>query len=152
MEFESMRDILNFALSKEHASEQFYLNLADQMKDAVTQAVFRNIAKQERKHAEELELEFIKHGYTLSSVSGKDSDYQWQEQLELDEQAKNMNYSDALTVAIQKERAAFQLYTQLVGMTNNIKFRDILLQLAEEEMRHVIQFEHEYDAVLHHKE
>ena len=153
MEFESMRDILKFAISKEQASEQFYLNLAGQMKDVATQTVFRAIAKQEKKHAEALELEIVKQGYTLSSVDGNELDYQWQEQLELDEQAKNMNYSDALMVAIQKERAAFQLYTQLVGMTNDIKFRDVLLQLAEEEMRHVIQFEREYDTVLqHHKE
>ncbi len=152
MEYESIMDILNFAISKERASELFYLNLADQMKDSVTQSVFRAIAQQEKKHTEALELEIVKQGYTLSSVSGKELDYEWQEQIELDEQAKNMNYSDALMVAIQKERAAFQLYTQLIGMTTDIKFRDVLLQLAEEEMRHVIKFEREYDMVLHHKE
>ena len=52
-------------------------------------------------------------------------------------------------IAIQKERAAFQLYTQLITMTQEPEFRKMLLELAEEEMRHVIQFEREYDAVSH---
>lgn len=152
MDFESVVDILHFAMSKEQASQQFYLDLASQMKDSITQNVFLAIAKQEEKHEEAIKLEILKQGYTLSSVEtdpAVESDYQWQERLELNEDAKSMSYVDALMVAIQKERASFQLYTQLISMTQDMTFRKVLLDLAEEEMRHVIQFEREYDSVTH---
>ena len=152
MKFESVADILHFAISKEQASRQFYLDLASQMEDSTTKSVFLAIAKQEEKHEESIKLEVVKQGYTLYSVETEgavESDYQWQEQLELNEDAKRMSYADALMVAIQKERAAFQLYTQLISMTQDMTFRKVLLELAEEEMRHVIQFEREYDSVTH---
>ncbi|MBL7214643.1 MAG: ferritin family protein [Phycisphaerae bacterium] len=152
MDFKSVADLLHFAISKEQASKQFYLDLASQMKDVTTQSIFQTIAKQEEKHEEALKLEVIKQGYTLplnEDDSAQSSEYQWQEHLELDENGMHMNYTEALMLAIQKERAAFQLYTQLIAMTQELEFREMLLELAEEEMRHVIQFEREYDAVSH---
>ena len=151
MEFKSIRNLLNFAISKEQASRQFYQDIASRMKDKSAQRVFEAIAKQEEKHEEALRLEVLKQGFTLSDDVDpiESADYDWQERLELDQEAIHMNYIDALMVAIQKERAAFQLYTQLIAMTQEPQFRRILLGSAEEEMRHVIQFEREYDAVSH---
>lgn len=150
MEFKSVRDLLNFAIAKEQASQQFYRNLASQMKDTNTKKMFQAFSMQEEKHEEALRLEVIKQGYTLKEADKEViSDYDWQERLELDQEAMNMNYTDALILAIQKERAAFQLYTQLISMTQESHFRKMLLELAEEEMRHVIQIEREYDAVSH---
>jgi rubrerythrin len=151
MKFESTADLLHFAISKEQASQHFYRELASQMKDAAAQKIFQVIAQQEQRHEEVLKLELIKQGYTLAPETGspRPADYEWQEHLELDQDALNMNYAEALLVAIQKERAAFQLYTQLITMAQAQQFRTMLLELAEEEMRHVIQFEREYDAVSH---
>jgi rubrerythrin len=152
MDFQSVADLLHFAISKEVASQQFYLDLASQMSDPATQSIFQAIAKQEKKHEEMLKLEMLKKGYTLREEENKRdviSDYDWQERLELNADAKNMSFSEALMVAIQKERAAFQLYAQLIAMVQDTEFRKMLLELAEEEMRHVIKFEREYDSVTH---
>ena len=154
MDFKSIAEVLNFAISKERASEQFYIDLAAEMKDAATQSVFQVIAKQEHAHAESLELEMMKAGYTLrdESIRVSETEFEWAESLEVDEEAQNMNYADGLLLAIQKERAAFQLYAQLVGVVDNLEFRRLLLDLAEEEMRHVLQFEREYETIAHHKD
>ena len=56
MDFKSISEVLNFAMSKEKASEQFYLDLAEQMDDHMTQAVFRTIAAQEKNHVAALEV------------------------------------------------------------------------------------------------
>lgn len=150
MDFESIPDLLHFAISKERAAQQFYLDLASQMKNVTAQRIFEAVAKQEQKHEEALKLEVLKQGYTLGEeTDSPSSEYDWQEELELDEESLNMNYMGALMVAVQKERASFQLYTQLIGLTQDPEFRKMLLELAEEEMRHVIQFEREYDAVSH---
>ncbi len=152
MDFKSIADVLDFAISKERASEQFYTDLAVQMKDPATQSIFQVIAKQENAHAESLELEMMKAGYTLRKESTliSEGDFEWAEALEVDDDARNMNYADGLLLAIQKERAAFQLYAQLIGVIDNLEFRRLLLDLAEEEMRHVLQFEREYETITHH--
>lgn len=149
MNFESIHKLLLFAISKEQASRQFYLELAGQMNDMVSRRMFEAVARQEEKHEEMLKLEVLKEGYTLSAQNEAAAAFDWQEHLELEGDAQNMNYADVLMVAIQKERAAFQLYTQLISMTEQPDIRKMLLELAEEEMRHVIQFEREYDSVSH---
>ena len=65
----------------------------------------------------------------------------------MDENAENMDYRMAILIAIQKEKAAFQLYTQILGMVKEPEYRRIFMELAQEEMRHVIQFEREYQAM-----
>lgn len=152
MDFQTIDALLRFAISKEQASKQFYLDLSAQMTDTVARRIFQTIAGQEEKHEEALKLEMMKQGYTLSmqeTDSAKSPDFDWQERLELDPETINMDYADALMVAIQKERAAFQLYAQLISMAQEPQMRQMLLELAEQEMRHVIQFEREYDAVSH---
>ena len=89
MEFKSVRDLLNFAITKEQASQQFYRDLASQVKDTNTKKMFQAFSVQEEKHEEALKLEIIKQGYTLSREIEAEaaSDYDWQEQLELDQDA-----------------------------------------------------------------
>lgn len=150
MKFKSIRDILSFAISKEQASKEFYEDMAAHMNDSATRMIFEMLSKEEKKHVELLELELVKQGYTIPAPTELDDDIiqAWEAVVEIDE-ASIDNYVNALALAIQKERAAFQLYAQLVGTMKQPEFRRLLLELAEEEMRHVLQFEREYDAVTH---
>lgn len=154
MNMESILDVLKFAISKEQASEQFYKELSAEMTDSAAKSIFQVIAKQEQHHAEALKLEIMKAGFTYNDEDplGSDSEYEWDEHLELGDDARDMGYVDALLLAIQKERAAFGLYAQLVGMTRDLELRKLLLELAEEEMRHVLQFEREYETVTHQED
>ena len=153
MEFKSMQDILEFAVSKEQASIQFYKDLVSQMNNPTTQALFTTLIRDEQNHLEALHLEMNKLGYTVKPQDSEtDPAYLWEERLELDDQARDMDFIGALVLAIQKERAAFRLYTQILGTTNNEEFAKVLLELAEEEMRHVLQLEREYEVAMHHKD
>ncbi len=152
MDFDSIADLLHFAISREQASKRFYLDMALRMKDTNTRNILEVIAAQEEKHEEALKLEVLKQGLTLSpdfDASVPAAVYDWHKTLMKDPDTANMSYIDALAMAIDKERASFQLYTQMIGMTQDMELRRMLLELAEEEMRHVIQFEREYDAVSH---
>jgi rubrerythrin len=60
----------------------------------------------------------------------------------------NMNYKDALIFAMQKEKASFHLYFDLAREIKNQIHRDIFLSLAQEEARHKLRFEIEYDDVV----
>ena len=50
MEFESIHEILEFAVSKEEASVQFYKDLASKMGNSATQSLFEVFVQNEKKH------------------------------------------------------------------------------------------------------
>ncbi|MHC5157697.1 MAG: ferritin-like domain-containing protein [Planctomycetota bacterium] len=153
MEFETIQDILEFAISKEQASVQFYKDLASQMSDQATRALFETLVRNEQTHIQVLQLEINKLGYTVKpEEQAPASVYLWEERLELDDEARDMDFVDALVLGIQKERAAFRLYAQILGSTENEQFAKTLMELAEEEMRHVLQLEREYEVVTHRKD
>jgi rubrerythrin len=142
MEFRYLQDILIFALAKEESSVRFYRALAARVKNPDTMTIFQALTHQEEKHIDAVKLEMFKQGYTVSetSLKGIPDD---EVSLELDAQAEQMSYLDALRMAVRKERAAFKLFAELMAMARQPDARNMLLELAEEEMRHVLQLEHE---------
>jgi len=56
-----------------------------------------------------------------------------------------MTYAQALVVAMSKEKAAFRLYYDLAKTAGNEEMRDIFIALAQEESKHKLRFEIEYD-------
>jgi rubrerythrin len=59
--------------------------------------------------------------------------------------SSEMMYSDALVVAMKKEKAAFKLYMALSERAANTEMKSLFLSLAQEESRHKLRFELEYD-------
>jgi rubrerythrin len=140
--------VLGFALSKEQASVQFYQDLGNRMTESTTQTLFSVLLKNELEHVEMIRLEMEKLGYTIpDSPDEAASDYEWQERLEIGDATRDMTFMEALMLAIQKERAAFRLYTHLLGQNQSSEHEAILMELAEEEMRHVLQLEREYESI-----
>ena len=153
MEFKTIPEILRFSISKEQASIQFYQDLLLQLVDPAAQSLFEVLIYKEREHVAALQLEIEKLGHTVDTrKESLDSEFHWDERLETDEQPQMMNFVGALLLAIQKERAAFRLYAKLLAVVKDEQITEVLLELAEEEMRHVLQLEREYEAVTHRKE
>ena len=65
--------------------------------------------------------------------------------VDIDKSRDDLNYQDALIVAMKEEKAAFKLYTTLAGKTDDPEARAIFLMLAQEEAKHKLRFEIEYD-------
>ena len=59
-----------------------------------------------------------------------------------------MGIQQVLQMAIEKEKAAFELYVELAGKIDDENSRQTLLALAEEEVKHKMRFEYEYDVLL----
>ena len=152
MEFESIPDILKFSISKEQASIQFYRDLLRHLSDPTTQSLFEVLIQKEQEHVEALQFEIEKLGLTVDTDTGKiDSTFLWDERLETDGPLPHMSFVDTLLLAIQKERAAFRLYAKLLATVKDEELGEVLMELAEEEMRHVLQLEREYEAITHHE-
>jgi len=56
-----------------------------------------------------------------------------------------VEHKDVLAMAIRKERRSFRFYAQLAGMASEGPVREACLELAEEEARHLLQFETAYN-------
>ena len=60
-------------------------------------------------------------------------------------QGSELDYQQALIVAMKKEKAAFKLYTNLAEHTEQQEYRHLFRALAQEEAKHKLRFEIEYD-------
>ena len=74
--------------------------------------------------------------------SQTDSEYQYF--IETDE-CRTMDYADLLRLCIEKEDISFRLYIDLATQMTHDESRDAILALAEEELRHKLRFEAEFD-------
>lgn len=152
MEFKSIPEILRFSISKERASVRFYRDMMSKADNPATKSLFKVLIQKEQEHIAALQLEIEKLGHTVdASKEALDSVFRWDERLEPNDPAPNMSFTEALLLAVQKERAAFRLYARLLGSVRDEHLSKTLLELAEEEMRHVLHLEREYETITHHK-
>jgi len=142
-EFCSIDDILDFAISNEENAENFYTELAEKMDRQVMKQVFLDFAEEEGRHAEMLKKVKTDQKITLSDAPVADikiADYLVSSKAE-----PNMSYQDALILAMKREKAAFSLYQDLARKISDPGLQKLFTKLANEEAKHKMHFEVEYD-------
>jgi rubrerythrin len=60
----------------------------------------------------------------------------------------SLDYQQALIVAMKAEKAAYKLYNDLASTTDDPTVKALFLSLAQEEAKHKLRFEIEYDEVI----
>lgn len=143
--FDSFREVLDFAIDREIEANQFYTGLAEKMKRPAMREVFEAFAKEELGH--KAKLEALKQGKKVQ-VGKAPADLRIADYVVDVEASAAMTYEDALVLAMKKEKAAFRLYMDLAAQVSNADQKTLFLALAEEEARHKLRFEIEYDTVV----
>jgi rubrerythrin len=142
--FDSVEAVLDFAIDSETESRQFYLDLADKAKNKAMSQAFKEMADEEERHRNKLEA--VKRGdidFTPSVEKVRDlkiADY-----TVAPSPSGDLNYADALVIAMNKEKAAYRLYTKMADSVDSGELVDLFLALAQEEAKHKLRFEIEYD-------
>ena len=136
-------EILDFAIDQEQKAVDFYLKLAAQADSPATAAVFEEYAQEELGH--KAKILAVKAGKQLAGSAETVKDLQIGDYLVGVKADGNLSYQDALILAMKREKAAFRLYTELAGRTDNENMKNLFLQLAQEEAKHKLRFELEYD-------
>ena len=62
-----------------------------------------------------------------------------------EEPEPDLDYQHALILAMQREKQAFRLYTDLAELTDSSELKEVFLSLAQEEAKHKLRFEIEYE-------
>lgn len=140
-------EILEFAIAREVEAYNFYMALAERVESPEIAKVFEDLAKEELEHKAKLELEVVKTGKTLPAaqkITIPEHDYIISDV----NSALDMDYKDVLMLGMEKEEASFRTYVNLIPSVHNEESREVLMALAEEEVKHKLRFETEYDLLL----
>jgi len=141
-QFNSVDDILNFAIRNEQDAVDFYSKYAGLVKKEMKD-MFLEFAQEEIKHKARLMKIKEDKIFTFSPEKINSlnlSDYTTSGNFTMD-----LSYQDALILAMLKEKAAFRLYLNLSQKTDVPFLKELFLSLAQEESKHKLRFELEYD-------
>ena len=138
-------EVLEFAIDREIEAHRLYIDLAARTQNPVMRKVFEDFAKEELGH--KAKLETMKKGKTVASAPVA-PDLKIADYVVGVEPTPNMDYKDVLILAMKKEKASFRLYTDLAAEVKNEAQSKTFLSLAQEEARHKLRFEIEYDNVV----
>lgn len=142
-QFNSIDDILDFAIGLEQDAVDFYKELA---KNAITpdmRAVFEQFVREEISH--KTRLIDVKEKGLFDAGPDTVTDLQIGDYLVSIKPSPGMSYRDALVLAMKREKAAFRLYMDLSERAPGEEMKKLFLSLAVEESKHKLRFELEYD-------
>ncbi|MBE0536396.1 MAG: ferritin family protein [Phycisphaerae bacterium] len=146
--FNSIEEILDFAIGEEQQAQAFYQRMADKMTNQAIRKMFVELVDQEKGH--EARLKGIKknpaHLPELRKVTDlKIADYSVDVTEDEIAGAAEPNVQKAYLLAMKKEKAAFRMYTDLAAAAEGPEFKHVLQALAQEEARHKLTLEIEYE-------
>ena len=140
--FESVDEILDFAIGREIEAIRLYIDLAGKVNKPEMREVLKDFAREEQEHKIKLEdakaVGMVLRDEEVASLGIADD-------VEGGEFHPDMSYADILLFAIKKEDASVKLYTNMAKIAQDEEVKDMLLQLAQEETEHKLRFEVEYD-------
>jgi len=143
---DSYEEVLAFAIDREIDANQFYLALASRVDNKEIHEVFEDLAQEELEHKAKLELELIKTGKTVE-IKQPPGTPQKTYIISDGQLLQNMDYKSILKLAMEKEEAAFRLYVYLVPNAPDAESREVLLAIAQEEVKHKLRFQVELDMI-----
>jgi len=140
--FRSVDEVLDFAIKREIEAQNFYMELADFVEKPEMAKVLSDLALEELEH--KVKLEAVKAG-EIGIDEEEVGKLDIAEYVQDVEQHPKMSYIDLLVVGMKKEEISRKLYTDLATIAQTRELRDIFLKLAQEEAKHKLRFEIEYD-------
>ena len=145
-QFNIVDDILDFAIANEIEAHKFYTDLAAKMNNRTMKQVFLDFAAEEQTHKKL--LEDAKAGRKVLLSREKVANLKIAEFTVAVEPAPNMDFKDALILAMQKEKKAFHLYSSLAHVVEDKAAAELFGSLAQQEAKHKLRFELEYDEIV----
>ena len=127
----------------EEKAAGFYADLASKTNLKHMKEVFLGFAEEEKGH--KAKLLKIKQGKQMLPAEERVLDLKIGDYLAEIDLDSDLDYQNALIVAMKAEKAAFKLYSDLASATDDAALKEALLGLAQEEAKHKLRFEIEYD-------
>lgn len=141
-------EIIQFAIDKEQEAVDFYSDMANRTQSPSGKTMFNELADMERGH--KTKLQKLDLGYFSSKELKPPADLKISDYLVDVELKPDSPYQDILLYAAKRERAAFDLYTDLASVYASVPdIKKMFEVLANEEALHKLKLEREYDDVVY---
>ena len=140
---EQFKEIISFAIERENEAENFYIEAAEKAKWPHIRELLLEMSKEEQGHArylsgikmDELDDENIEPIPNL-----KLSDY-----LVEMEYKPDMDFQSIMIIAMKREKRAVKLYEELASTCTDPSVCKLFALMAEEEKKHKLKLEKEYE-------
>jgi rubrerythrin len=143
MQRSKFEEILSMAIEKEQEAVDAYTAAAGTVKRANIRDMLLDLARQEQGHKRRLmaiDMAGIPDAHVRDIPDLKIAEYADDVGF-----SASMDYQDVLTVAMKREEAARDLYRHLASISEESELRGLFDLLAQEEARHKLLLEKEYD-------
>ena len=132
-EFNSLDDILDFAIESEQKAIDFYGEMATKASNDEMKQIFESFAIEEMGH--KAKLMEIKHIGVVVTAEKNVKDLKMSDYIVKVQPSANMLYGDALILAMQREKAQFKLYSNLASRIDDPNMKQVFEMLAMEEAK-----------------
>ncbi len=147
MNFNNLKEIIDFAIEKEREAADFYEKVSDEQTMSGAREMLKEFAAQERKHEQMLQG-FLDKGV----VAGiEDYKFKWITDIKRSDYVAEMTYKpgmvyhELLMLAMKREEKALALYNELLTQTDSAEAKNIFKMLCQEEAKHKLALETKYD-------
>jgi rubrerythrin len=139
-----LSEVIDLAIQREEEAYDFYMDIISKLKDSSIKDTIEFIAKEEKKHKAFL-VNYRKGDYGPDALRMTDVvDYKISKYLEEPEITKDTKREDIYLVASHRELRSHQFYTEMANMHEATNIKDMLLKMANEELKHKEKMEYLY--------
>jgi len=140
---EEYKEILSFAVKSEIDANEYYLAIAKKAKDASVIQLFTELAADELNHKKSLEAYLKTDAKPL--VFAKAIDYKISEAVEKPGISADMNFVDAVALAMKNEQEAMDMYNAMADSSQSAEQKQMFEALAVMEKGHKAYLEDIYN-------
>jgi rubrerythrin len=141
---QSLQSLIEIAIKKEEEARVFYLGLSDLVEDALAKETLKFLAGEEQGHKEFLQA-YLKGEMKFTALAmDTPVDYHIAQYAAKPDLKKNMNSSEVYLVAAHREWNSYMFYTGLAEAQPAGEVKEMLLQMANQELKHKEKVEYLY--------
>ena len=139
-----LSEIIDLAIQREEEAYDFYMDIFNILEDPSIKDTVEFIAKEEKKHKAFL-VNYREGEYGPDALRMTDVvEYKISEYLEEPEITKETKREDVYLIASHREARSHQFYTELANMHDENNVKEMLLKMANEELKHKEKMEYLY--------
>lgn len=144
MDEKTIADVIEIAIKREESAYWFYHDLSELATDSDARDAILWIAGEEKKHRQFLR-KYRDGGYGAEGLRMTTVvEYKLAEYLEEPEASDDMSSSEVFLIAAHREARSFEFYSELSRMHSDGELSEMLLKMANEELKHKEKMEYLY--------
>lgn len=136
-------EVVDKAIQREEEAYQFYMDILSYIEDKSVKEAIEWVAGEEQKHKDFL-VNYREGRYSDSLRMSDVVHYKIAEHQEEPEVAKGMRREDVFLVASHRELKSYNFYTELAELHPRGETKEMLLKIANEELKHKEKMEYLY--------